>query len=189
MKNLVIKLIFLIPLYTLIAQTSTDKNTTNVDSKFQRGLFGVTYSVNSDLGIVVDLDIRNSYVIGMGFVMNLDSYKGIGDELENFSVTDLGKVTSEPKYKQMGIFFNGGIQLNKSIAFIGGLGYINKREYYQLNTDNGYSKVSYNYHVETGNVYGALYASIKARVLLSRKIVFSAGAGTNSFDFGLYYSI
>lgn len=184
MKTTAFKLFLIIPLFSLIAQ-SNYKSTTNSD--YDRGSFGVTYTGQTDLGIVVEIDFFERYVFGMGFVMNLDSYKGIGEKLNNGSVTAIGKLTSEPEYKKMSIIFDGGFQLNKSIALIGGLGYTHKTEYYRLNTDEGFSKAAYHYHVETGNVYGELYAGIKARVLLGKQIAVSSGYGTNGLDFGLYY--
>jgi len=153
------------------------------------GVMGATYSTNSDLGIAVEFDMDNLFVVGMYISMNLDSYKGIGEELQYASITELGALSSTPEYKEMSIGLLGGVKLSDSFALVAGLGYTNKREYYRMNTDYGYSKVAYHYHVETGNVYGELYASIKARIHVAKSIALSAAYGTNGPEFGLYYVI
>ena len=151
------------------------------------GVMGITYTKNSDLGIAAEINLDAYFIFGMLFSMNLDSYTGIGEELNYATVTELGKLTTEPEYKQMSIAFLGGLQLNTTFALVGGLGYTHKTEYYRMDTDYGYSKVAYHYHVETGKLYGELYASLKARVRLANFLALSIGVSTNGTQYGVYY--
>ena len=175
------KLITVFALFTMTLTTAQEYR--------DLGVMGVTYSSKGDLGIALEFDGEYGLICGAFMSMNLESYRGIGKELEYARVSNKYKLSNESEYKKMSIGVLVGGKINRRLSIVSGLGYTHKVEYYRLDTGNLLSDVSYNYHVETGNFKGALHFELKARIHLAESVAFSIGAGTDGANFGLYYVI